>query len=61
MIFSIIRRKSFKKILFVKMIANSFFTFKAKKNPSVVNYVMINLRFAVDSGYSPELVRICKF
>ena len=50
--------KKFLKILFVKM----FFTFKAKKNPSVVNLRDDKFnRFAVDSGYSPELVRICKF
>ena len=43
------------------MIANSLFTFKAKKNPSVVNLRDDKFnRFAVDSGYCPELVRICK-
>ena len=53
--------KKFLKILFVKMCANLFFTFKAKKNPSVLNLHDDKFnRFAVDSGYSPELVRICK-
>jgi hypothetical protein len=38
-----------------------FFYFTSKKNPSVVNLRDDKLnRFSVDSGYSPELVRICK-
>jgi predicted metal-binding transcription factor (methanogenesis marker protein 9) len=38
-----------------------FFYFTSKKNPSVVNLRDDKLnRFFVDSGYSPELVRICK-